>query len=147
MIHFNETRVLSFYRKNIVSLVLDVDTYKEFLPWVVASSITERGENYFTGYLEFSYMGMQKGYLSRTIVEEPSTDFTLIKTMALDGPFKSLKSLWHIKHLNDHSCHIDYSIDIAFLNPMYQTFFSKVFNDIAKQTINAFEERAQTLYI
>ncbi|CAO5679015.1 MAG: Persistence and stress-resistance toxin PasT [Holosporales bacterium] len=142
---FKDTRDLPYSKEQIASLVLNVNAYKNFLPWIVESHILEQDQNYFTAYLAFSYSGIKKGYTSRTIINQTDTVIE-IKTIAIDGPFKSLKSIWEIEEISSSASRINYSIEISFSNPLYSALFLNLFEDMVIKTMNAFKNRADDLF-
>jgi coenzyme Q-binding protein COQ10 len=145
MHHFECQKKVPFSKKEMAHLILDVENYKNFLPWIIESKVQNKQEKCFEGLLIFSYKGIQKGYTSRVIFEECEDDI-YIKAIALDGPFQSLKSIWKISPDGDGQSLLNFSIDVTFSNFIYEKLFLNLFSQATEKTILAFEQQAFVLY-
>lgn len=142
---YHQKKTLPYGMNEMFNLVKDVDSYKNFLPWIFESKTFDHHDNYFTGELTLNYKGFSKSYKSRVICERVIDECT-IKTLAIDGPFKFLRSTWVIKHISEKQCELDFFVEFQFSNRLYEKLFLNIFEMTTLQTMDAFETQAQTLY-
>lgn len=132
---------IALNRQFIATVVKNVDDYADFLPWITDSQTYDHIENCFIGRLSFCIKGFEYSYLSRVLIDETDEE-SIIKAMAIDGPFQSMKSVWSIKERGQNHSFVRFSIDLSWNNPAYRLLFKSIFSDIAEKTIDAFEKRA-----
>ncbi len=144
-----EVKTLNYTPKQILDLVMDIENYPKFLPWCIGAKITKNiDKNNLEADLAIKFKGIFQKYSSHVTLTQTSKNSFEIKAIAIDGPFRNLINLWHIKEVkeNKNSTNVDFFIDFEFsskiLNKMIGPFFEKATNKM----IQAFEERALELY-
>ncbi|CAO4843963.1 MAG: hypothetical protein CNLJKLNK_00318 [Holosporales bacterium] len=136
-------KVVPFSLKHIVSIVGDVDNYAAFLPWLAASKTHSRKENTFIGVLTIAYKGIRYSYDSKVVITE-ADDHAHIKALALNGPFESMMTHWHIAKIDEATSSITLSIKMTWKNPIFKMMFESMMDDASIQMIDAFEKRLTT---
>lgn len=85
-------------------------------------------------------------YTSHVTLEKPR----LVKAACFEGKlFEHLETEWRfsdgIKN-NPKTCTLDFRIDFKFRNPFYAQIANGVFDEMVRQTVNAFIRRASERY-
>jgi coenzyme Q-binding protein COQ10 len=137
----SETRRLPYTCEQMFDLVADVGRYGEFLPWVTAVRIRSNSETEMVADLIVGFKGLRETFTSK--VEKTRPDH--IHVDYLDGPLKYLRNDWVFKP-DGAGCTIDFSVDFAFKNRVFEMLAGQVFGAALRRMIGAFEERAAVLY-
>ena len=122
-------------------LVADVGRYTEFLPWVTAVRIRTNSSTEMVADLIVGFKGLRETFTSKVQKISPSS----IHVDYLDGPLKYLTNDWTFRPMPD-GCEVDFAVDFAFKNRMFEILAGQVFGTALRKMIGAFEERAATLY-
>ncbi|MDX8395972.1 MAG: type II toxin-antitoxin system RatA family toxin [Mariprofundaceae bacterium] len=138
---FEETKVLPCSAQKMYDVVLDIEAYPLFLPWVSDAQILTRNEDELSAELVADFAGVK--YAFRTV--DRFMTGKMIEIRLLDGPFRFLESLWSFEDLGESSCRVHFSIEFEFKNMMLDIVASPVFSKACKSMVNAFEKRVMTL--
>ncbi|MEO7170058.1 MAG: type II toxin-antitoxin system RatA family toxin [Pseudomonadota bacterium] len=137
----SETRRLPYSREQMFDLVADVGSYAQFLPWVTAVRTRSNSETEMVADLIVGFKGLRETFTSKVAKTRPER----IHVDYLDGPLKYLRNDWVFRPHAD-GCEIDFSVDFAFKNRMFEMLAGQVFGAALRKMIGAFEERAAKLY-
>jgi len=135
---FEESRILPCPVRNMFDVVIDVEAYPDFLPWVDQARVLDRQGNEFSAELVADLAGMKHAFRTtdRYIPEK------LIEIRLLDGPFKFLESLWTFEEVSEQSCRVHFSIEVEFKSMMLDLVASPIFSGACKSMVHSFEQRA-----
>jgi coenzyme Q-binding protein COQ10 len=122
-------------------LVADVSRYAEFLPWVTAIRIRSNSETEMVADMIVGFKGLRETFTSKVDKTRPER----IHVDYLDGPLKYLRNDWTFRP-DGAGCLVDFSVDFAFKNRMFEMLAGQVFGAALRRMIGAFEERAAVLY-
>jgi coenzyme Q-binding protein COQ10 len=122
-------------------LVADVGRYGEFLPWVTAIRVRSNSETEMVADMIVGFKGLRETFTSK--VEKARPDH--IHVDYLDGPLKYLRNDWTFRP-DGNGCAVDFSVDFAFKNRVFEMLAGQVFGAALRRMIGAFEERAAVLY-
>lgn len=137
-----EEKIFPYSSKQLFHIVSDVEKYPEFLPWCMASRITERSEDYFLADLVIGYKMVREKFGSKVTL----TPGSMIHVEYLSGPMKYLSNHWKFEDLEGGHCRVDFYVDFEFKNPVLQAVISAFFHEAVKRMVKAFEDRAIVLY-
>ncbi len=135
---FEETRLLRCSSHDVFSVVMDIERYPQFLPWVSEAVVLNAGDDQLTAELVADFSGMKQSF--RT-VDRFVTD-RMVEIRLLDGPFRFLESLWTFEVVNDDCCRVHFSIEFEFKNMMISLVATPIFTVACKSMVQAFEQRA-----
>ena len=142
-----ESRPMPYSARQIYDLVADVARYPEFLPWTAAARIRSRtpipGGEEMLADLVISFKVFRERFGSRVLLY-PGTN--RIETAYIDGPFRHMISHWHMTDRPGGGCHVEFSVDFEFKNPVLQRLIGVVFDQAMRRVVAAFEARAKALY-
>ncbi|MEN3747769.1 type II toxin-antitoxin system RatA family toxin [Sphingomonas sp. HF-S3] len=138
----SETRALPYSPEQMFELVADVARYPEFLPWVTAVRVRSQSETEMVADLIVGFKGLRESFASRVTKERPGH----IRVDYVDGPLKYLNNDWTFRPDGKDGTLVDFSVDFAFKNRVFEMLAGQVFDRAVRKMVNAFEERAARLY-
>ena len=142
----SETRFLPYTPEQMYTLVADVPSYPEFLPWCAAArvrTVTPVGDSQvMDADLVISFKVFREKFGSRVVLWP---DAHKIDTEYLDGPFRYMKSSWAFTSA-EGGCEVHFFVDFEFKNAILQGIIGVVFNEAMQRIVRAFERRAAALY-
>ncbi len=144
--------VLLWYSPHeIYSLVVDVESYPQFLPWCAKAEVLTRDETGLTARLHLAYGGLRHTFTTRNVhVPDTSVHIGLV-----DGPFSTLDGQWEFQPIAvpgaeadapPAACRIGFQLRYAFANAMLEAAISPVFDRIADTFVDAFVRRAEQVH-
>ncbi len=137
----HEKRFLPHSAEQMFDLVADVARYAEFLPWVSAVRVRSDSAGEMVADLLVGFRSLRERFTSRVKKERPG----LIAVDYIDGPLKFLRNEWHFDPAPG-GCTIDFTVDFAFKNRIFEAIAGQMFETALRKMINAFEQRADALY-
>ena len=137
-----ETRRLPYSAEQMFDLVADVDNYPEFLPWVVATRVRRDSDTEMTADMLVGFKALREKFTSKVVKERPHK----INVHYIDGPLRDLDNNWAFRDVGDGACEIDFCVDFAFKNLMFETLAGQYIDRAFRKMVSAFETRAEELY-
>jgi coenzyme Q-binding protein COQ10 len=137
----HEKRFLPHSAEQMFDLVADVGLYAEFLPWVSAVRVRSDSPTEMIADLIVGFRALRERFTSRVAKDRPLT----IRVDYIDGPLKFLRNEWHFAPAPG-GCTIDFTVDFAFKNRIFEAIAGQMFDTALRKMINAFEQRADALY-
>ncbi len=134
------TRHVPYSPKQMLSLVADVESYPDFVPFCSDMQI-ETGENKNTTYAKMSvqFGPITQAYTSKVIVDEQANT---ISSDAIDGPFSHLKSTWKFEPEGEDSL-IKLDIDFGFSSRLLGKIAEPIFEQKQEEILDAFMQEAK----
>jgi len=137
-----ETRRLPYSPEQMFDLVADVGRYAEFLPWVSAIRVRSNSETRMVADMIVGFKGLRETFTSQVEKQRPEH----IHVDYIDGPLKYLTNEWHFRRDDGGGSLIDFTVDFAFKNRVFEMLAGQMFDRALRRMIGAFEERARALY-
>ena len=137
-----ETRRLPYSAEQMYDLVADVARYGEFLPWVIATRVRSDSETEMVADMLVGFSAIREKFTSRVMKHRPER----IEVQYVDGPLKDLDNLWVFRSVGAKECEIDFSVQFAFRNALFEKLAGQYFDKAFRKMVTAFEERAARLY-
>ncbi|MFK3890309.1 type II toxin-antitoxin system RatA family toxin [Sphingomonas sp. NPDC079357] len=138
----SETRRLPYTPEQMFDLVADVRHYPEFLPWVSAMRVRKDTPQETLADMIVGFKGLRETFTSKVTKHHPET----IRVEYIEGPLKYLNNDWRFRPDGEGGCLVDFSVDFAFKNRMFEMLAGQVFGVALRRMIGAFEDRAAKLY-
>jgi coenzyme Q-binding protein COQ10 len=143
---FKEHRILGWSNEQLFDLVSNVNEYQHFLPACIGSGITKQvSDKELFAYLEIGVPPIIKEtYVSHIKLSPPH----LLTATSREGRlFHHLDTVWKFDPgVNKRTTNVTFSLDFEFKSKIYAQLIHAVFDQMAKQTMSAFTERAEQLY-
>ena len=134
--------LVTFSPEQMFDLVIDVERYPQFLPWVVGAELHERGERALRASMEMQRGGVRERFTTRNEFERPS-----FMTMDLvEGPFRLLAGRWTFTPIGTAGTRVELEMRFEFANPVVAMLFGKSFEHSCGTLIDAFIVRARQLH-
>ncbi|MBF0428039.1 MAG: type II toxin-antitoxin system RatA family toxin [Magnetococcales bacterium] len=138
--HTSSTQV-NFTPEQMYNLVIDMDRYPEFIPWIVKSRKYDIQENHFMSEMTFAFKGLRETF----ITEDHFVPNEKIAIRLVSGPFKNLESEWQFSAV-DTGTRIDFFINFSFKNRLLDLTLGPLFGEASKRMVDAFKQRAMEMY-
>ena len=138
----HEVRRLPYSAEQMFDLVADVARYGEFLPWVKATRVRSDTESELVADMLVGFSAIREKFTSRVDKRRPEE----IRVHYIDGPLRDLDNRWQFKALGPQECEIDFSVDFAFRNALFEKLAGQYFDRAFHKMVAAFETRAAQLY-
>ncbi len=134
------TRHVPYSPEQMLSLVADVKSYPDFVPFCSDMQIRE-GE---TKDISYARMCVQFGpiaqaYTSKVFIDKQAKT---IRSDAIDGPFTHLKSIWKFEP-ESRGTLIELNIDFGFSNRLLGKIAEPIFAQKQKEILDGFMQEAK----
>lgn len=142
MPHHSETRHLPYSPQQMFELVADVQSYEKFLPWVSAIRVRSNSDTEMVADMIIGFKGLRESFTSRVHKKRPER----VHVDYLNGPLKHLYNDWRFRPDGEGGVLVDFEVDFAFKNRLFEMLAGQVFDKALRKMIGAFEARAAELY-
>jgi coenzyme Q-binding protein COQ10 len=139
-------RLIECNKQQLIDLVLDIESYPDFIPYCLDSRIYEKKDTKDNVFI-IADLTIGKGVFKATYKSDvrfnKNTD--IINVTNIDGPLKHLNNKWFFlekDNLTEISFDIDFEIENKFLNIVMSKSFQHGLNKIA----DSFQKRANNLF-
>jgi ribosome-associated toxin RatA of RatAB toxin-antitoxin module len=149
------TQALYFNKSpyTVFKVISDIDKYKEFIPWCTSSYTYNKKENSIASSITIGYAPLTLTYIANVDFEFPHKIHSASNKNAV---FDLHESLWQFYpdgqclKSNDLIVPVDktramYSISFRFTSATVQSFTQLVFDQVIKETANAFQKHINSL--
>jgi len=137
-----EVRTLPYSRDQLYALVADVEKYPEFLPWCIGARVWKQTDKEICADLVIGFRIFREKFTSRVMLTPPD----LIEVEYIKGPLKHLTNRWEFIAHEDGGCTIDFVVDFAFKNSLFEKLVGGLFTEAVHRMVMAFEKRAKVVY-
>ena len=138
----SKSALVRFPAHLMYELVEDVESYPRFLPWCSSSRILRRSGDVVDAELEISKAGFHKSFATRNTLLAPEQ----IRISLLEGPFSHLEGVWTFTPLRQDASKISLELEFEMLGKLTNLAFGTLFNQICNTMVDAFSERAKSVY-
>lgn len=137
-----EITQLPYTPEQMFDLVADVGSYRQFLPWVVATRVRSNSETEMLADMVVGFKSIRESFTSRVTKERPHE----IRVHYVDGPLSDLDNIWLFRPYGNESCEIEFYVDFTFKNRVFEKVAGQYFDRAFRKMVDAFERRAAELY-
>ena len=136
--------VLIWYSpQQMYTLVSDVASYPQFLPWCGGVEVHEASEQAMRATIHIDFKGVRQSFTTLN-QQQPGRE---IRMQLVEGPFSQLHGRWQFTPLQDgQACRIEFELDYHFSNRLVDAVIGPVFGHIAKTFVESFVHRAEQVY-
>lgn len=131
--------LVTFSPEQMFDLVIDVERYPQFLPWVTEAELHQRSDSDLLASMEMQRSGVRERFTTRNEFDRPAW-----MTMRLvEGPFRLLEGRWTFTPIGTAGTRVELEMRFEFANPLVSMLFGKSFEQSCGQLIDAFVSRAR----
>ncbi|MCB6182126.1 type II toxin-antitoxin system RatA family toxin [Leeia sp. TBRC 13508] len=142
MIKVEQSVLVEHTAEQMYRLVEQIEEYPNFLPWCSGSSVTSRSNEETVGTLHMNYHGVKSHFTT----QNKKIPFQKIDMALLDGQFKTLSGSWFFTPLGEDACKVELKLQYQFSSTILEKLIGPVFNRISHNLVEAFVERADSIY-
>jgi coenzyme Q-binding protein COQ10 len=133
---------LDYAPSQLFDLVADVEKYPQFMPWVIAATITRRQDRTIWVEMTIGAGPLRKRFSTIGVLDSPRR----IDVSSDDPLFECFRQTWAFHPAPGGGTILEYHVDFKFRSRSLQLLIGKVFADQADRTAAAFKRRARQLF-
>ncbi|XP_054851424.1 coenzyme Q-binding protein COQ10 homolog B, mitochondrial-like [Eublepharis macularius] len=145
-IEYAEVHQLGYSIRQMYDVVADIASYRLFVPWCTGSHILSRRNEFSQAELEVGFPPIVERYIS----EISLVPYRQIRAVSKDGRlFQHLETSWQFRPgLRGHpdTCTLSFYVSFEFKSVLHSHLANLFFDEVVKQMVSAFEQRAEKLY-
>lgn len=141
---FSDQKLLEIPLEKAYLLVLDVESYSEFLPHIEDVQIISKQDGIIKADMYVKFATLRQTYRSE-ITHKIAEDNAEIDVRAVKGIFNHLHNKWSFTR-HELGTMIDFWIEFEFSSKLLNSVAGPVFDMVSKRMITAFETRATEKY-
>jgi len=141
----NRNALVPYSRAEMFALVDEIERYPEFLPWCKQATVLSREGDEVQATVELSKGALHKSF---TTLNRNQPD-KMIEMRLIEGPFHHLEGFWRFDALGQGdvvACKVSLDLEYEFSNTLLAMTVGPIFNQIANKLVDAFSQRAVTVY-
>ena len=139
-------RLIEADKQKLIELVLDIEKYKDFIPYCLDSKVYERNDKGDKIFI-IADLTIGKGIFKDTYksdVKYNKLDNTIYVTN-IDGPLRYLENVWKFTE-KDNFTEVSFDVDFELKNKFLNILMTKSFNYGLNKIADAFQNRAEELF-
>ena len=136
------SEVVPYTPDQMYELVMDIESYPEFLSWCSRGRILERESDSITAELTLEYKGLSKSFSTRNRFQRPK----VVEMRLMEGPFRFLEGVWTFEPREDHGTRVHMSIQFEFVSRMLSFMIGPMFHHAVDTLVEDFRKRAEQVY-
>ncbi|MFT6301133.1 MAG: ribosome-associated toxin RatA of RatAB toxin-antitoxin module [Granulosicoccus sp.] len=134
--------LVNYSAAQMYSLVCDIESYSQFLPWCDSTKILEQSDIHQVASVSVDRRMKGVSFTTRnTLKADESVHMSLVS-----GPFKRFGGVWTFKAIDDTACQVELSMDFEFQSRILGALLGPAFIKICDSMVAAFVKRASTVY-
>ena len=134
--------LVTYTAAQMFALVNDVARYPEFLPWCVGARVEEVSAVERVAALKVARGVLKTEFTTRNTLEQDAR----IHMQLMHGPFRDLTGEWRFEPIGTRGSRVYFRMEFEFKNRLSATAFNAVFESLCGTIVDAFVQRAQTIY-
>ena len=139
-------RLIEADKQKLIELVLDIEKYKDFIPYCLDSKVYERNDKGDKIFI-VADLTIGKGIFKDTYksdVKYNKLNNTIYVTN-IDGPLKYLENIWKFTE-KDNVTEVTFDVDFELKNKFLNILMTKSFKYGLNKIADAFQNRAEELF-
>ena len=134
---------ISHSARKLFDIVLDIESYPEYIPWCTKMIINERNKNeiFADMYVKYKFILAQK-FGSHVKFDKNNL---IIETSYIEGPLKDLTTKWKFEEITNNTSKILFDMNFEFKNFFHQKIAESFYPLIENKMIDSFKRRADDL--
>jgi coenzyme Q-binding protein COQ10 len=137
-----ERQRLKYTPSQLFDLIVDVERYPEFMPWIVDSRVRRRADNVMNTELTVGKGPLRKTFSTIAVLDRPHR----VDITSRDSMFERFEMHWILQPIAEAETRLEYSLEYQFRSRVLQVLMAAAFVSQAAATVAAFRKRAHDLY-
>jgi ribosome-associated toxin RatA of RatAB toxin-antitoxin module len=143
-----ERVLLGYSRQKLFDVVIDINSYSEFLPWCTASHVLkQRQDNTLDAELRIGFKPFEERYVSHVAFRPHE----YVQVQVREGRlFHHLHTTWSFADVKGNAANdateLSFVVDFSFANALHQKVAEMFFREVASTMVSAFEKRCRQIY-
>ncbi|MBF0176377.1 MAG: type II toxin-antitoxin system RatA family toxin [Magnetococcales bacterium] len=133
--------IVPYTPQQMYDLVVDMDSYPQFLPWCVQARKYDVTETQFMAEMTISFKGLRETFRTVDLLVPGRS----IRISLHSGPFKRLENFWNFTPVSGGT-RVEFSIDFKFKNRLLDVSMGPLFSMVTQRMVAAFRQRADIVY-
>lgn len=142
MLEHHERRILPYTAEQLFDLVIDIERYPDFIPWIRGMRVHEKTDHTITADLAVGYKMYAERFTSKVKFIRPHE----IHVEYIKGPLQQLSNAWSFMDLPEGGCEVDFYVQFSFKSRIMQSIANQFFDKALSRMIDVFEKEAQNRY-
>ncbi|MGI9272526.1 MAG: type II toxin-antitoxin system RatA family toxin [Woeseiaceae bacterium] len=142
MRNVHRSALVQYSADEMFSLVDDIESYPEFLPWCSGAEVHSRQDDIVEATLSLQLGELRKQFRTRNT----ATDRNAIEMRLVDGPFRELSGQWAFTQLGETGSKVELDLEFEFSSPVVDLMFGALFEETCNSLVDAFTRRAAAVY-
>jgi len=134
--------LVTYTAAQMFALVNDIARYPEFLPWCVGARVEDVTQDERIASLKVKRGVLQTEFTTRNTLQQNAQ----IHMQLMHGPFRDLVGEWRFEQIGTRGSRVHFRIEFEFKNRLTASAFNAVFESLCGTIVDAFVERAQSVY-
>ena len=129
--------------KKLFDIVIDIESYPEYIPWCTKMIINERKKNeiFADMFVQYKFILAQK-FGSHVTFDSSKL---IIETKYTEGPLKNLTTNWKFEEIDKNKSKIIFDVNFEFKNFIHQKVAETFYPLIETKMITSFKKRADSI--
>jgi ribosome-associated toxin RatA of RatAB toxin-antitoxin module len=131
--------------QHMFSLVNDVESYPQFLPWCASARVLQRDQDSMVASLDMAMAGLHKRVTTRNLL----VPHERVELRLVEGPFSRFHAVWSFDDVgadNQPQTRVGFHIAYALAGRLLGAALGPVLGAIADGLVDSFSRRADSLY-
>ena len=139
-------RLIEADKQKLIELVLDIEKYKDFIPYCLDSKVYERNDKGDKIFI-VADLTIGKGIFKDTYKSDVTYNKlnNTIYVTNIDGPLRYLENVWKFTE-KDNITEVSFDVDFELKNKFLNILMTKSFNYGLNKIADAFQNRAEELF-
>ena len=142
MTTYTECQRLKYTPSQLFDLIVDVERYPEFMPWIVDTRVRRRVDNVMYTELTVGKGPLRKHFSTIAVLDRPHR----VDITSRDSMFRRFEMHWVLQPIAEGHTNLEYRLDYEFSSRVLQILMTAAFASQAAATVAAFKRRAHYLY-
>ena len=142
MTTYTERQRLKYPPAQLFDLIVDVERYPEFMPWIVDSRVRRRDDRTMNTELTVGAGPLRKRFSTIAVLDRPHR----VDITSRDSMFERFQMRWILQPTTEGGTNIEYYVDFKFRSRALQMLMTAAFASQTAATMSAFKRRAHYLY-
>lgn len=140
--YIHKSVVTNYTASQMYSLVTDVLSYPQFLPWCRGAKLVTLSAIEARATIEIAYHGLERSFTTRNKMQPDQW----VNMYLINGPFRKLEGNWKFQPLDAQRCKVVLDLEYEFSNWTLGMLVNPIFHPLANNLVDAFHTRAQAIY-